>query len=155
MRTQFAILVAMCISLTCLQISGCKKDDSSPPTTSSNNPSPNVNASSLAAPSLVAPPNGVQQIWSPINFSWNPVPNAVCYEARSWYYGTTGTEYTFGQLSLYCHSTTSYTSTSSLGTYSSSNSWRGKTIYWHVRACLSGNNCGPWSTTYSFKLRDN
>lgn len=141
---------------------GCSKDSSSPLNAPDNggntpnpDPTPNITASNLAAPSLIAPPNGVQQIWSPITFSWSSVPNAVCYEARSWYYGIDGAQYTFGLLSTPCYSSTTYTSTSSLGTYSTSNGWRGKTIYWHVRACLSNNNCGPWSTTYSFKLRDN
>jgi hypothetical protein len=155
MKIQGAILAALCLSIAGLQIVGCSKDEPSPPTSSGTNSNTNVNASDLAAPSLIAPPNGVQQIWSPINFSWNSVPNAACYEARSWYYGTTGTEYNFAFLGFACQNVTSWTYPGSLGTYSASNSWRGKTIYWHVRACLSQNNCGPWSTTYSFRLRDN
>ena len=111
---------------------------------------------SLTAPQLIAPPNGVQGIWSPITFSWDAVPGAYCYEARAWYYSSSGTQQTFGLLSLPCLLTTSYTSTASLGALTSSNAWRGKTIYWHVRACSSnpglGGACGPWSATFSFIL---
>lgn len=148
-------------ALLWITLSSCSKDSSSPlnaPNSTGNtpnpNPSPTIVASNLAAPSLIAPPNGVQQIWTPITFSWSSVTNAVCYEARSWYYSTSGTQGTF-ILSSTCTYGTSTTPSSNLGTYGPSNGWRGKTIYWHVRACLSNNNCGPWSTTYSFKLRDN
>lgn len=111
---------------------------------------------SLSAPQLVAPPNGVVGLWSPITFSWNAVPGAYCYEARAWYYSSSGTQQTFGLLSLPCLQNTTYTSSASLGTISSSNAWCGKTIYWHVRACFSnpgsGGTCGPWSSTFSFVL---
>lgn len=109
----------------------------------------------LSAPQLIAPPNGIQGIWSPITFSWGQVSGAACYEGRSWYYSNNGTQQTF-TLSNPCYVGESYTPASSLGTVSASNSWCGKTIFWHVRACTghpqSGGVCGPWSATYSFVL---
>ena len=154
MHTASPLRIPTLLVILSLGFLGCSKEKDSSAGSVTPAPSPTINASELIAPTLVAPPNNVQQIWSPINFSWNPVPNAVCYEARAWYYSNSGTQSTFGLLSVPCHSTTTYTGSSNLGTWSTSNSWSGKTIYWHVRACLSQSNCGPWSTTYSFRLRN-
>lgn len=147
MRSIYAVLIAACLC-------ACEKDKTTTPTTTTptnNGGGGGGQQTVLTAPALIAPPNNVGHMWGQISYSWDAVPGADYYEARSWYYLNGGGQGTF-TLSYPNLTTTSITPNS---TIVAGNGWEGKVIYWHVRAydgAYPNGTAGPWSQTYSFTL---
>ena len=93
-----------------------------------------------SSPTLVLPQNGATDLWPPIVFSWSPVDNADSYEIDLFFQGWGG------------HYASGITSTAYTWNANLSNGFKGKDVYWHVRA-KNSNGLSQWSASWTFKLK--
>ncbi|RME81912.1 MAG: hypothetical protein D6775_12375, partial [Caldilineae bacterium] len=95
------------------------------------------------APTLLSPTDNYFSLSNPL-FLWTPVPGAEQYEL---WIDESNTFALPVKIKVKTHATRSYVS--SWGQFAFPG-----TYYWRVRALDSGNNAGPWSATYSFRLNN-
>ena len=129
--------------------SACKKSDDTIPSSGINGPAGGSNNTgalpTIGVPVLAAPYNGATGIWAPVGFTWNAVSGATSYNIEAFYDLSKGYALII--------SNTKNTTISSLPFAQPSDSWKGRVIYWHVKANTSKGS-GTWSNYYNFTLKN-
>lgn len=98
----------------------------------------------LGIPTQILPANGAKNIWSPFTYSWSNVTGATGYDLEGYYFSSNNQQGGFGI--NYNLSSNSFNYTNQL-----TSSWKGKVIYWRVRA-KNNSETGQWSPTWTYTL---
>lgn len=102
-----------------------------------------------AAPTLIAPSNGVVLPPGQITFRWNPVPGAGCYHLQAGRGPNHGAQYNI--IDRTCITGTSFTFNVTSGFI-----FYFPTLYWHVRARTTtglDGVYGPWSQVWGITFK--
>jgi hypothetical protein len=129
--------------------SACKKSDDTIPSSGTNGQaggSTNTGAlPTIGVPVLAAPFNGATGIWAPVGFMWNAVSGATSYDIEAFY------DLSKGYALIISNTKNTTISTGSFA--QPSDGWKGRVIYWHVKAKTSKGS-GAWSNYNYFTLKN-